>query len=364
MGRGTGAPTTFVPGGDGPGPTPGPTLGLYVRSGATGSGTEQDPGGDLGAALNEVQTGETVTILYSPEPLTFTGRLDIPDGVRVVGQADPVSGARPVVRGIFTVGSEVTLSGFRAEGTPITFDLSNSSNVTFTNMNIVGRAVFDNVSGRVAFVDSVFEGGREFYGTLSGVEADIVVSNCDITVNSPFRVDATGAATRVNFTYSENESQAGITSTFAEGAQGDVRIENNTLNGNRSGDYVYYYDTSRGNLFFVGNNVTGGNGLLFQKYEEGGGGTVLIQDNIFEGALSRAYSFTFEGGEFDLLALGNRAVNNASVGAQFGTLDDLNVQVERLSDLATDNTLRGNSPEVQAGVTLAPDGSTDLPPLP
>lgn len=326
-GPGTGAPNPFVPGGDPtPGPTPTPippvpTQGLYVRAGASGIGTSTDPRGDLVGALEQAQSGQTVTILYSADPLVFNGRPVIPDGVSLVGQAGS-DGTLPTVTGVFSVGNDVTVSGFHstAGGQRFNFDLSGSHDVTFSEMHIVNGAqkmLFNNVSGEIRLQNSTVEGGGPGGGSLSGLietgNANFMISNCDL-LGATFYIAASGADTLVNVLYTNNRSSGSVTVNSSSGARVVSRVEDNifTAEFGSNGVSSDHNDGGSGDLICLRNTMTATGSIWLRKFGSGGGGTVTILDNLWQDFAGLPYYFNFESGAYDVTVVNNQLLGNSA----------------------------------------------------
>ena len=356
IGPGSGNPTNFTPGGSSPNsptPTTSPTpslLGLYVRAGATGDGSENNPGGSLGAALAVARSGETVTILYSPDPISFGGdlnplRLTIPDGVNLVGIPDP-GGALPAVRGLFRVGSNVRLSNFAHSRFVPTgnFDLTGSTNVTFEGMDITGDLILDEVNGLIEFVDCDLNGVYSYVGQISSGTAHIVVDDCR-TTGTVFNLTSNGVGTVMNVDILDSTRQSDTAIDYRTGSTGNVRIENNTLS-YPSRNYVDHYDGSSGNVTFSGNTILsnpanlGGGGLNFRSHNTGSSGTIMARNNMATNCNGRIFDAIIDHGIYDLLALDNTSIYTTTTTATTG----LNISAwvsnsARVRFLAQDNTL-------------------------
>jgi hypothetical protein len=413
--------------------------------------------------LAQAQDGDVVTILYSNLPLVVSGRAAIPSGVTLTGRAEAGTGELPVVDGAFDVGSDVTVRGFYSQGPPPNFDLSGSANVTLREMHIVNgssKVDYDDVTGEIRFLSSVFEGngpgGTSLRGQISSGQASFTVSDCDL-IGSSVRIDCSDAATTVNLLYQDNRSSGGINVNPTEGATTNVQILDNTFTGELGGQgfFMEFGNESRGDVTYNNNRMTATGGVFVRRSGTGGEGRFTLLNNVWRDAAALPYRFIFDdGGNFDLVFVNNQAIANQAgnqlsdfsltaggsarirariqnnslsygvavqatdaavldvgildnavgnnplaagpgrrnlilsnsgtftgiitaivTGNVVGTLATPSgifitetsgvVQLERLASLGSDNTLfGGNTPSVSPGVTQAPDGSTDLPPLP
>ncbi len=322
FGPGSGNPTNFTPGGNNP--TPGPTvnptptttptsspIGPFVMAGATGAGTESDPGGSLAAAIANTTSGDVITVLYSPDPVYVTGSLMIPDGVSIVGRPEVGTGNLPHVAGTLRMGSDTRLESFRSSRT-LTSGFYNievtGRNATLTNMVTAGRMNLENPSGVIRITDSTLVTNN--FANFAGVEAELIIDNCDLQT-STWSITATGASTEFNLNFTDNTSNSTLSTAYREGAHGDVQVNENTFNYPSRTD-VTHRDGSSGNVTFNSNeflsNVSslGGGGLNFRSHPGGGGeGTILVRDNVATDCNGELFRANIEGGNYDILALDN-----------------------------------------------------------
>lgn len=327
VGAGSGSPTSFTPGGNGTPsptatPTPTPTFGLFVRAGGTGIGTAAGPRGDLDGALAQARSGDTVTILYSATPLVASElRSVIPAGVNLVGVADTVSGDLPVVQARFTVGSDVTISGFESRSSlPTNFVVDGSQNVTFSGMHIVNssfKVTLNEVGGLIRFDDCRIEGGGpgggSVGGTISSGTVDFTISDCEL-IGASLNLVAVGTDTDLSLVYSGNQSGGSVLVEASDGANSDVTIENNSFTGNR-GETISHRTNATGNIVYVDNSTTAatGGGFWFRKLDSSSGsGTITLLRNTWQGSNVLPYRFQFEGGNYDLIAIGNQGIETVS----------------------------------------------------
>ncbi|MBI3928122.1 MAG: hypothetical protein HY319_21445 [Armatimonadetes bacterium] len=270
---------------------------LFVREGATGSGSLGDPRGDLDGAMEDALPGDTVFVLFSPDPLVLASPLTVPAGISLVGEASGLSngatvivppGPRPEIRGQLLLESDTKAAGFlstASSGSP-NLNLDGADTVTVDNLQVVNGAdqiTFFETTGTVAIRNSQFSTGTALDGGLTSGSLTLLVEGNVFGESSLFlNVDG-----HVDLSIQDN--------AFANTAQ--VRIDQLT-GGTASSD-------------IDGNTFVAANGIRLD--DEGGGGQLSITNNTFDQNNDFAFNLGLRGGPYDAVIVGNMVNSTVAI---------------------------------------------------
>ena len=372
--------------------------------------------GDLPEVQGRFDVGNNVTIS------DFESRTSLPTNFDVNGSQNVTFSGMYIVNSTFKVtldeiGGHIQFLNCRIEGGgpgggsvggTIT---SGSADVTVSNCELVGASLNLVAVGPSTEVDVVYtdnqSGGSVLVEAQNGANSDVTITNNTFTGNRGetivHRDNCTG-----NVVYNDNTSPAATGGNFwfrkfGSGGSGVVTLLRNSWQGNNVLPYRFQFQGGNYDLIAVQNQgiesavsfetfqVTLENTAQLRTRIQNnfftaglrffiGGATTLnagIFDNdVGQSTLSAAFAPTqyrqlvfFETatphtGSITAVITGNNIGTAATAGElriQKGAA--ATVAIERLGTLATDNN-NDVAPIVAAGVTTAPDDSTDIPPAP
>ncbi|MBI3930368.1 MAG: hypothetical protein HY319_32830, partial [Armatimonadetes bacterium] len=295
---------------------------LFVREGASGAGTLDDPRGDLDGALADALPGETVFVLFSPNPLISATDLTVPAGVALIGEASGLMngmtvivppGPRPEIRTTLIMEDGTKAAGFLsswASGPP-NLDLDGADTVTIDNLQIQSggggdQITFSETTGTLTVRDSQFSLGNALNGGLTSGSLALIVEGNDFGDADLF-LTVDGAAASADLNFSDNSMRGRLDTTTSNAAHLDLLIE----------------DSDFGSTAFLDlNQATGGtasteiDGNTFQSAQVvrlddigGAGGEFSLTNNSFDQSTQTSVVANLRGGVYEVVVIGNTITN-------------------------------------------------------